>query len=64
MVDNKHAAFSPPAENWTLWRYMDRTKFLSLIENRCLLFPRADRFNDPYEGALSRAGVLQFAKSR
>ena len=42
---------------------MDVTKFLSLIENRCLLFPRADRFNDPYEGALSGAGVLQFAKA-
>jgi hypothetical protein len=38
---------------------MDLTKFLSLIENRCLLFPRADQFNDPYEGRLARAGVLQ-----
>src|SRR5438132_9038088 len=38
---------------------MDLTKFLSLIEDRCLLFPRGDQFNDPYEGAWSRAGVLQ-----
>ena len=59
MLDNKHESFFPPAENCTLWRYMDLTKFLSLIENRCLLFPRADQFNDPYEGAWSRAGVLQ-----
>ncbi len=59
MLGNKHESFFPPAENCTLWRYMDLTKFLSLIENRCLLFPRADQFNDPYEGAWSRAGVLQ-----
>ena len=59
MLDNKHESFFPPDENCTLWRYMDLTKFLSLIEDRCLLFPRADQFNDPYEGAWSRAGVLR-----
>ena len=59
MLDNKHESFFPPDQNCILWRYMDLTKFLSLIENRCLVFPRADQFNDPYEGAWSRAGVLQ-----
>lgn len=57
MLDNKHESFFPPSENCTLWRYMDLTKFLSLLENRRLFFPRADQFDDPYEGAWSRAGV-------
>lgn len=57
MLDNKHESFFPPDANCTLWRYMDLTKFLSLLENRSLFFPRADQFDDPYEGAFSRAGV-------
>jgi hypothetical protein len=57
MLDNNHESFFPPSDNRTLWRYMDLTKFLSLLENRSLFFPRADQFDDPYEGAWSRAGV-------
>jgi len=57
MLDNKHESFFPPSANCTLWRYMDLTKFLSLLENRSLFFPRADQFEDPYEGTWSRAGV-------
>src|SRR6266487_3769194 len=57
MLDNSHESFSPPSANCTLWRYMDLTRFLSLLENRRLFLPRADQFDDPYEGAWSRAGV-------
>lgn len=57
MLDNNHESFFPPSANCTLWRYMDLTKFLSLLENRSLFFPRADQFDDPYEGTWSRAGV-------
>lgn len=60
MLKNNHESFFPPSTNCTLWRYMDFTKFLSLLENRNLLFPRADQFDDPYEGAWSRAGVALF----
>ncbi|MCF6159044.1 MAG: hypothetical protein E3K32_10850 [wastewater metagenome] len=57
MLNNEHECFFPPTVNCTLWRYMDLTKLLSLLENRSLFFPRADQLNDPYEGAWSRAGV-------
>lgn len=57
MLDNNHECFSPPQANCTLWRYMDFTKLLSLLENEQLLFPRADQFEDPYEGSWSKAGV-------
>jgi hypothetical protein len=57
VLDNKHEAIFPPTGNYTLWRYTDLTKLLSLLENRQLYFSRSDQFDDPYEGALSRAGV-------
>jgi hypothetical protein len=52
-----HEALFPPDRNCTLWRYMDLTKFLSILETRTLHFARADQFDDPYEGRLSQATV-------
>ena len=42
-------------ENLILWRYMDFTKFVSLLESQSLYFCRADLLKslDPYEGCLS-----------
>jgi hypothetical protein len=48
---------SPPPQNCTLWRYVDLTKLLSLLETKSLHFTRADQFEDPYEGRLSQAIV-------
>ena len=42
----------PPIET-KLWRYMDFAKFVSLLESRALFFVRADKLDDPFEGALS-----------
>ena len=39
-----------PDGNTKIWRYMDFTKFVSLISTNKLIFPRADMFDDPYEG--------------
>ncbi|WP_288401713.1 DUF2971 domain-containing protein [uncultured Acinetobacter sp.] len=36
-----------------LWRYMDTSKFLDLLLNSKLVFPRYDKFEDPYEGYAS-----------
>ncbi|QQE81538.1 hypothetical protein [Alicyclobacillus sp. SO9] len=33
-----------------LWRYMDFTKFINMLSERALYFPRADLFNDRREG--------------
>lgn len=35
----------------TLWRYMDLSKFLQLLDGSALFFSRADKFADPFEGA-------------
>lgn len=38
-----------------LWRYMDLTKFMDMIQNRTLFFTRADRFEDKYEGSFTKS---------
>lgn len=50
-----HPAFIQPSQNVKLWRYMDFTKFVSLISSNELFFCRADKFDDPYEGTLPQA---------
>ena len=37
---------------------MDFTKFVSLIDSRCLYFVRADRLGDPFEGSWPRMNIL------
>jgi hypothetical protein len=57
MLLGDHEALFPPNENRTIWRYLDFTKFVSLLETQQLYFPRADQFDDPYEGTWSSEGV-------
>lgn len=37
-----------------LWRYLDTAKFLDLVHNKSLFFPRGDQFIDRYEGAFTK----------
>ncbi len=54
MVD--HPCFTRPEdENCKIWRYMDFTKYVSILQTKCLFFCRSDLFEDPYEGATSHA---------
>jgi hypothetical protein len=41
-----------PASDAELWRYIDFTQFVSILENEALWFSRAAGFFDSYEGAL------------
>lgn len=43
-------AFTIPHDNAVLWRFMDFTKFISLLTTKCLYFSRADKLGDPFEG--------------
>ncbi len=43
---------NPSDGNVKIWRYMDITKYLSLLERRSLFFSRADCLGDPFEGSL------------
>ena len=49
----KHSIFNlPKDENTKIWKYLDLTKFLSLIENEALYFCRSDMLDDPFEGTV------------
>lgn len=59
-----HNVFQPPSdEHVKVWRYMDFTKLISLLESNALYFVRTDKFEDPYEGTWPRANVdaMRFA---
>tara|TARA_R110000737_G_scaffold350440_1_gene389444 strand:- start:1574 stop:2353 length:780 start_codon:yes stop_codon:yes gene_type:complete len=63
-----HKCFIQPKDSKIkLWRYMDFTKFVSLISKEELFFCRADLFKDPFEGSYSKANSilspLVYAKS-
>lgn len=48
-----HPAIEPSTSIPTaIWRYMDFTKFVALLESKALYFSRADRLNDAFEGSL------------
>ncbi len=52
----EHPVFEKPEnENAKIWRYMDFTKFISLLDNSKLFFARTDKLGDPFEGSYSKA---------
>ncbi len=55
MRPDKRIFLSPQNKNATIWKYLDFTKFISLLENQSLYFARSDKFNDPQEGYLLTA---------
>lgn len=43
----------PKNENAKIWRYLDFTKFISILDRKALFFVRADRLSDKFEGSYS-----------
>jgi hypothetical protein len=55
-VVKDHPVFQKPEDrNIKIWRFMDFTKYVSLLEKRALYFSRSDKLGDPFEGSLSKA---------
>lgn len=44
----------PKYKGSKLWRYMDFTKFISMLENSGIYFAQADTLGDPFEGSYSK----------
>ena len=54
----QHSTFlGPPDQNVKIWRYLDFTKFVSLLHSGSLWFSRADKFEDPLEGSYPRMNI-------
>lgn len=50
-----HPDFEQPSnDSMSLWRYMDLSKFVVLLQTESLYFARADQLGDKYEGSLPR----------
>lgn len=47
----------PEDENVKIWRYMDFTEFVSLLDRSALFFCRADKLGDPFEGSSTKPDV-------
>lgn len=54
---DKHESFTPPSKLQCIWRHMDFTKLVDLLDTRELFFARADRFSDIFEGSLPIASA-------
>ena len=50
----EHPSVDPPPQQAVLWRYMDLTKFVSLLKEEALFFARIDKLGDPFEGSLGK----------
>jgi hypothetical protein len=55
-----HGSVEAP-DDWgaTIWRYLDRFKFESMLSSGTLHFARGDRFTDPHEEMLTEEQVRQ-----
>lgn len=47
----------PERRDIRLWRYMDLSKFASMLQSSAVHFSRADRLGDPFEGSVGPANV-------
>jgi hypothetical protein len=57
-ANTTHTCFSQPANHgMRLWRYMDFTKLVWILESSSLFFSRADLFRDPFEGSYAKANL-------
>jgi hypothetical protein len=57
-ANTDHPVFQQPSNpSIKVWRYMDFTKYVSLLDARSLYFPRSDLLGDPFEGSTSRLNL-------
>jgi hypothetical protein len=53
LVFKRHRVFKGPEdENAKIWRYIDFTKYVSLLDTKSLYFARVDRLDDKFEGSV------------
>ncbi len=53
----QHNLFDSPPSDAELWRYLDFTRFVSLLDKQAIFFPRADKLGDPFEGSYTKFNV-------
>ena len=62
-MHKEHPSFNPPKNQTAkIWRYTDLAKLLAILEDNTLFFPNITNLDDPLEGFLNRATVLNFRR--
>jgi hypothetical protein len=59
MAEHHDIFTAPENRDSQLWRYMDFSKYVSLLHHNALHFARADLLGDPYEGSVSKENIRQ-----
>lgn len=59
----EHPSFEPPPQEAVLWRYLNFTKFVSLLDREALFFTRADKLEDPFEGSYTKKNIIRLRDS-
>ena len=58
MTLQTHPCFKEPEKKTIkVWRYLDFTKYVSLLSSQSIFFSRSDLFDDPYEGSTTQANI-------
>jgi hypothetical protein len=57
MFESHEIFESPKNEDQIIWRYLDFTKFVDLLNTSSLFFTRADYFEDIFEGSITKRGA-------
>ncbi|MFH0989614.1 MAG: hypothetical protein V1799_06310 [bacterium] len=53
-MHKRHTAFIPPDRtDQPIWRYIDLSKFIHILQTSSLFFPRTDKLGDPFEGSVT-----------
>ncbi len=58
MTYKEHKYFEPLEDNHIIWRYMDFTKFIDLINKKKLFFCRIDKLQDKFEGSTTNSNLI------
>lgn len=60
MPYERHESAITPRRNTTIWRYLNLTKFLAMLEMDTLHFTRTDLLGDAFEGSITRQDSIRW----
>jgi hypothetical protein len=58
MISKHEMCIFPNNSGIKIWRYLDFTKFVDLLNSKSLYFSRFDKFDDIFEGSLPKESVI------
>ena len=58
LFEDDHPVITMPGESDRLWRYMSFARYMMLLNTSKLWFSRVDKFDDPFEGAVTPLNTI------